>query len=1014
STALTTGSYLVPVSTEVSTGTGFYAGYPYISYYYGNTVKLTAKTQVTGTMFYAVVASDYYPTASEIASLTTADSRCFSKGSMEVTAGVEKTTGTLSVPSNPTGYKIVAVVRASNGYYYNPVSNSIASKNILYAYVPNNSSGFATGTPYVYSISYDKRTVTLAATPLYTGTVYYAVVDSNYNPTAEQLVALTTASSYCYAKGYRAVSANTTYTDLSMELVYPYTVTNGMKVVAVLKTTSGAFVPVSGSIVSNSVLYPYTVAVTPTAVLTAPVSDGKITDTATLTLQFSELMYNGTATAANLLSKQSDAALKSLFSVYGYNEETEKYEAINSSYYTVSATDVSGKTLVTIKLAEGKTWPAGYALRVYVSSSVVNASRLTVSPVNGYYQTAGAVVSSVTLPTYAVAMKDGVTGTFYNDVVYFEAGQTGVIATLTLTKKGASDKLYYKLNDGAATEYTSALEIRDTTTKVEFWAENGGSKTDVKLITVAKVAKPVVTLNGTETGWTASSYATVAATVPTAGTLTLGGTAGENTLAAVTTTSGAKSYLAADGKSIVTTAPAALSVASGTALTFAAEIKVNNVAVAKSGSVTAKVGVISGGVYAPSIEVKGLVNGMWANSSKLIVTEPKYVPSGATLKITSSVNSTAFTGAGTYYVTNKGALSKTEPTDLNYGNASIVTITAAYYEGTKQVAGTATTYTITDYVPGEAMKTLTIALYGTSMGEPWRADSYVQITATDPLPRDYCYKATLKIDGTVSDTLEFTDSATKLYINESKKFATVKPSKSLEDGQKIAIYVEVVLPGTNYSIKTSNTIKRDAPATLPKLIITPASSTTWNKNSSFTVTLSKPLPEMYKDYKVRVAINGQGMKEVTPGTSYYITEDGKLTTTAPEKHYTAIGETIEVFAAFYTGTQNVGGVSATFKTALPLEATFTDATVNGNFTAASTIRVTVPSDCTFDANWSWGSDSKTTTGLSTGTYYVNPDTGALQTSAGSGSFTAGNKTLTLTLKQGSEVIGSVSYKFVVE
>ncbi|MDY5015197.1 MAG: hypothetical protein SO063_03935, partial [Eubacteriales bacterium] len=64
-------------------------------------------------------------------------------------------------------------------------------------------------------------------------------------------------------------------------------------------------------------------------------------------------------------------------------------------------------------------------------------------------------------------------------------------------------------------------------------------------------------------------------------------------------------------------------------------------------------------------------------------------------------------------------------------------------------------------------------------------------------------------------------------------------------------------------------------------------------------------------------------------------------------------------------------------------------------------------------NWSWGSDSKTTTGLSAGTYYVNPDTGALQTSAGSGSFTAGNKTLTLTLKQGSEVIGSVSYNFVV-
>ena len=109
---------------------------------------------------------------------------------------------------------------------------------------------------------------------------------------------------------------------------------------------------------------------------------GKITDTATLTLQFSELMYNGTATAANLLSKQSDAALKSLFSVYGYNEETEKYEAINSSYYTVSATDVSGKTLVTIKLAEGKTWPAGYALRVYVSNSVINASRLTVTPAN--------------------------------------------------------------------------------------------------------------------------------------------------------------------------------------------------------------------------------------------------------------------------------------------------------------------------------------------------------------------------------------------------------------------------------------------------------------------------------------------------------------------------------------------------------------------------------------------------------------------------------------------------------
>ena len=336
-----------------------------------------------------------------------------------------------------------------------------------------------------------------------------------------------------------------------------------------------------------------------------------------------------------------------------------------------------------------------------------------------------------------------------------------------------------------------------------------------------------------------------------------------------------------------------------------------------------------------------------------------------------------------------------------------------YYEGGKQVAGTATTYTITDYVPGEAMKTLTIALYGTSMGEPWRADGYVQITATDPLPRDYCYKATLKINGTVSDTLEFTDSATKLYIDDSGKFATVKPSKSLEDGQKIAIYVEVVLPGTNYSIKTSNTIDRDAPAMLPKLIITPASSTTWNKNSSFTVTLSKPLPEMYKDYKVRVSINGQGMKVVTPGTSYYITEDGKLTTTAPEKHYTLIGETIQVFAAIYDGTNNVGGVSATFKTALPLEATFTDATVNGNFTAASTIRVTVPSDCTFDANWSWGSDSKTTTGLSTGTYYVDPDTGALQTSAGSGSFKAGNKTLTLTLKQGSEVIGSVSYNFVV-
>ena len=1014
STALTTGSYLVPVSTEVSTGTGFYAGYPYISYYYGNTVKLTAKTQVKGWMFYAVVASDYYPTASEIAALTTSDSRCFSKGSMEVAAGVEKTTGTLSVPSNPAGYKLVAVVRAENGYYYNPVSSSIGSKNVLYSYVPNNSSGFAAGTPYVYSVSTDKRTVTLAATPLYTGTVYYAVVDSTYNPTAEQLVTLTTSSAYCYAKGTRAVTANTTYTDLSMELVYPYTVTNGMKVVAVLKTTSGAFVPVSGSIVSNSVLYPYTVAVTPTAVLTAPTAgEGKIADTSPLSLQFSELMYAGTVSTANLLSGKDDAALKKLFSVYRYNEETKKYEAIDSSLYTVSATDVSGKTLVTIKLAEGKTWPAGYALRVYVSNSVINASRLTVNPVNGYYQTSGTIVSTVTLPEYKVAMAGGVTGTVYNDVVYFEAGQEGVIATLTLTKKNASDKLYYKINDGAATEYTTALEIKDTHTKVEFWAENGGSKTDVKLITVVMVAKPVVTLNGTETGWVASSYATVAATVPSAGTLYIAGSAGENTLAAVKTTAGAKSYLAADGKSIVTTAPATLSIASGTALAFTAEIKVNNVVVAKSESVTAKVGAISGGEYAPSIEVKGLVNGMWANSSKLIVKEPKYVPSGATLKITSSVNSTVFTGAGTYYVTNKGALSKSEPTDLNYGNASIVTITAAYYEGGKQVAGTATTYTITDYVPGEAMKTLTIALYGTSMGEPWRADGYVQITATDPLPRDYCYKATLKINGTVSDTLEFTDSATKLYIDDSGKFATVKPSKSLEDGQKIAIYVEVVLPGTNYSIKTSNTIDRDAPAMLPKLIITPASSTTWNKNSSFTVTLSKPLPEMYKDYKVRVSINGQGMKVVTPGTSYYITEDGKLTTTAPEKHYTLIGETIQVFAAIYDGTNNVGGVSATFKTALPLEATFTDATVNGNFTAASTIRVTVPSDCTFDANWSWGSDSKTTTGLSTGTYYVDPDTGALQTSAGSGSFKAGNKTLTLTLKQGSEVIGSVSYNFVV-
>lgn len=1022
STALTTGSYLVPVSTEVSTGTGFYAGYPYISYYYGNTVKLTAKTQVTGTMFYAVVASDYYPTASEIASLTNADSRCFSKGSMEVTAGVEKTTGTLSVPSNPTGYKIVAVVRASNGYYYNPVSNSIASKNILYAYVPNNSSGFATGTPYVYSISYDKRTVTLAATPLYTGTVYYAVVDSNYNPTAEQLVALTTASSYCYAKGYRAVSANTTYTDLSMELVYPYTVTNGMKVVAVLKTTSGAFVPVSGSIVSNSVLYPYTVAVTPTAVLTAPTAgEGKIADTSPLSLQFSELMYAGTVSTANLLSGKDDAALKKLFSVYRYNEETKKYEAIDSSLYTVSATDVSGKTLVTIKLAEGKTWPAGYALRVYVSNSVINASRLTVNPVNGYYQTSGTIVSTVTLPEYKVAMAGGVTGTVYNDVVYFEAGQEGVIATLTLTKKNASDKLYYKINDAPAAEYTTALQIKDTHTKVEFWAENGGSKTDVKLITVAKVAKPVVTLNGTEAGWTASSYATVAATVPTAGTLTLGGTAGKNTLAAIKTTAGAKSYLAADGKSIVTTAPATLSIASGTVLTLSAEIKVNNVVVAKSESVTAKIGVISGGENGPIVTVSGLDNGRWIYSSCLTITEPETRPTNATQIIVkrNSSDSQEFVlstyggklpadGVKVYIKAIEGGemLTTTPPAQsVNYTNNPEATISIAYYAGSTLIEGTETTYTVTEYLTlASGAEAPTVAVADTKNWQ-WVPESYVYMSSAGTVPAGYEYQAVLTVDGKQADTLRFTDATTKLYVTDSGSLTTTKPTSTLQDGQKIEIKVQIVMKGGSTAVAESKVIGRDAQKVFEQLTITPANLNEvggWTSASTYTVAPTNGHVPANHTVWVDVYVDGskKETKEVTPGKAYTI--DGTFTL-----------DSRVVIQAYYKDGKNTaisaGNNSKTFD---PVNVTVT--TVGGSFGADSTVKVAIPSGCTFDAVWSWSSSgSQTTADLNAGTYYVNPDTGALQTSAGTGSFTAGNKTLTITVKKGSMTLGTLSYQFTI-
>lgn len=1010
STALTVGSALVPANTAVSVGTGFYSGYPYISYYYGGVVKLTAKPQVSGKMYYAVVTTDYYPTAEEIYSMSSYNNaKCFSTGTLDVTAGTEKTSGTLSVPSNSTGYKIVAVLRSTTGYFYSPVSNSIASRNVLNAYTPNNASGFSTGSPYVYTVSADRRTVTLAATPLYNGTLYYAVVDSSYNPTAAEVAALTTSYSYCYAAGSRTVYANTSYTDLSMTLKNYGTVTSSMKVVAVLRTSTGYFVPVTGVIASGSVLYPYASAAVPTAQLTAATSYGQIADTAPLTLQFSELMYNTYASSSYLLSAQANAG--SLFTLRGYNTATGKWENISSSLYSVSVTNTYNQTFVTFTPAAGKVWPAGYAIRVYVSSSVVNASRQTVQPASGYYQTPGAIVSTVTLPAYTVAKKDGVTGTFYNDVVYFEEGSTGAVATLTLTKKNASDKLYYKVNGGTAAEYTAALEIQHTDTKIEFWAENGGAKTAVKTITVTKVAKPVVTLNNAASGWSAASYATVAATVPSGGALYLGGTAGENTLAAVQTTTSAKTYLAADGRSLVTAAPSALTVASGTALKLAAEIRVNGAVVAKSADVTAQVGAVSGGAYAPVLTVSGLDNGKWVYSSYVTVTEPQNKPTNAaSLKITQSQSEsdviTASSGATKVYITaiqNGKVLSTTEPSkDVDYRyNPANITIQAAYYDADgKVISGTETTYTVPEFVTLlSGITAPSITSNALDDNNTWIAGSYVKIESAPALPAGYKLVAVLTVDGSQTDTMQITDTSALLYVTSSGKLSTTAPSATLQDGQSIEIVVRVVADGVATPAAESNTVKRNAQTVYETLVISFSGLNAvggWQSGSTYAVSPQNGNMPANTKLCVQVLVDGSTVetKEVTPGAAYTIAKSFTLDTRVAviayyEKDGTKIAEATKI----------VDPVNVTVP--------------SGNFTASSTIKVTLPSGCTFDAKWSWGTGSKTTTGLSSGTYYVDPSSGALQTAQGSGSFSSGNKTLTITVKQGSTTVGTLTYQLTV-
>ncbi|MGN1073744.1 MAG: hypothetical protein ACI4QB_02025, partial [Eubacteriales bacterium] len=645
SVSLTTGSYLTPASVPASSGTGFTSG-PYISYYYGSSVRLTATPQVSGTMYYAVVASDYYPEASEIATMTsTGNAKCYSKGYVTVTAGTEVTTGTLSVPSVTSGYKIVAVLRATNGTYYIPVSSSIASKNVLYAYTPNNSSGFASGTPYVYSISSDKRTVTLAATPLYTGTVYYAVVDSSFNPTAEQIASLTTASAYCYATGYRSVTANTSYADLTMTIKNYSTVTSGMKVVAVLRTSTGYYLPVSGSIITNGTLNPYTNSTAPTAVLNTTVYDGKISNIAPLTLQFSELMYCTGSFGTGLISAQTEATLKSLFTLQGYNTATGQWTTITSSWYDVTASDVSGKTLVTFEPATGKAWPTGYAIRVYVSSSVVNASRLTVQPSSGYYETAGIIESSLVKPSYSIELMTGVTGTVVNGTtVYIEAGTTGFIATLEIIKQSAEDKIYYKVDGGSAVEYTGPSAIKVGTSTIEFWAQRGTLTSPTTTITIVEVAKPVVKLNSLSEGkWIATSNATIAAeSIPSGATLYIGGKAGENTLAEVVRSTVGETYLAADGKSLVTQVPDVLTVASGTELSLYAVIKIGGDVVAESETVTVTISSSASTepiVGNPTIQIIDMAGDYWGVDTHAIVFPgSKLLPDGYAYLVELKVN----------------------------------------------------------------------------------------------------------------------------------------------------------------------------------------------------------------------------------------------------------------------------------------------------------------------------------------------------------------------------------------
>ncbi|MEA4824829.1 MAG: S-layer homology domain-containing protein [Clostridiaceae bacterium] len=919
SQTLVYGNYLYALNTSVNTDTGFYTGYPYISYYSGGSLKLTAKPQYSGTMYYAVVAADYYPTAAEIYGMTSSNNtKCYSKGYLAVTAGQQSTTTYLSVPSiNAANYKVVAVLKTTNGGYYAPVANSIVMNYVLYPYNYTVSNGFGSGYPSITDIylSSGKYYADVTVSTIARGTVYLAVVKKDYNPTAKAIVnankyADPKSNAYIVYSSDDVVLTSANYT-MNTTLQIPSDYYNSYKLVAVFVPYNSTMVysPVAALLSENATVYSY-IADAPSAVFSfetaSSANDVPAGNKLYLTYDETMAIYSDVNDDVNTynLYNYSSASLKDYFKVMINNGtvQSPNWVTVDNTTYDIAVS--SNSKTVTFTLKADKFWPAG-TLRVWVDRHVVNAdlNNHDEDYADNCEEFTFIVKQTAATPTIAVT-KTATNGYWYNanlaqytSTLYYEADSAS-IGSFTLTNNNPTatpGTLYYQRYnasstaiDTAAVAYTGAVTLTSDVAFVKYWSELNSVKSVIGTLTVISVAKPVVAFaNVNSSMWTKDSTVKATVTLPTGAALNLNATVGANAAITSVVTSGAGYALNAGGTAIVAEAnmPTSLTIPSGTALKFNAEVKINGNVVAKSADATATVGAIQSSATAPKIMPENLAGSSWYAGSKVTISAPDTAPLGSTLYYYTNIESTPVEITSpytkTFSIEDDGTLVSPAVTTAQYTSSTptvVITAETRASDGTTVIA--TTTYTVSSFVNIPTDVTVGGMWGAMGAGNTAVLGTYSTVGAINAgnfvaIPSGCKITVTSNFDAVgLSFTSFDASNYTKVYFDQTGKLTTTAPAKTIQSGDTVTLTFKLIHIATGKVVSQStNTIT--TLAVYPTPVITAANLGTdskWVKGSSFKVTVSDPLPTGAKLY-VNVFINGVNKvagAEIVAGTSYFI------------------------------------------------------------------------------------------------------------------------------------------------